>query len=139
MYQITTDHNPTDEDKKTIREGIVGFNFETLGEMAKSFAVYLKDDKNNIQGGILAWLHTESVYIDVIWLEKNLRNKDFGTKLLLASEIEAIKHGCYYSTVDTYSFQAKEFYLKNGYALLGEVKNYLFQHSKIFLRKKLQP
>lgn len=138
MYKITTDYNPTDVDIKIIREGIVGFNAKIIGEGAKSFSVYLKDGNNNICGGILAWLHSESVYIDVLWLDEKLRKQGYGRKLLQAAEAEAIKNGCHYSTLDTYSFQAEEFYLNNGYERLGEIKNYLFEHSKIFLRKKLK-
>jgi hypothetical protein len=40
--------------------------------------------------------------------------------------------------VDTWDFQAEEFYLKNGYERIGELKNYWHGHSKIFLRKKLR-
>jgi hypothetical protein len=38
-----------------------------------------------------------------------------------------------FSLVDTWDFQAKEFYLKNGYEKIGELKNYWHGHSKLFL------
>ncbi len=136
--QIKVDYNTSNEDQKAIRTGIVAFNEKFIHETAKSFAVLLKDKHNQVYGGILAWLHSESVYIDVLWVEESVRHHQHGTKLLLAAENEARKKGCIYSTVDTFSFQAEPFYLKNGYQRLGEIKNYLFQHSKIFLRKDLR-
>ena len=66
------------------------------------------------------------------------RNQGYGTKLLTVAENEAHKLDCSYSTLDTWNFQAEEFYLKNGYERLGEIKNYYLHHSKIFLRKNLE-
>lgn len=60
------------------------------------------------------------------------------TKLLDEVEQEAIKNGCVFSLVDTWDFQAEEFYLKKGYERIGELKNYWLGHSKIFLRKNLR-
>lgn len=137
MYQIIVDYTPDDADKKIIRDGIITFNINVIGETPNSFSVYIKDETSHILGGILAWIHSESIYIDVIWIEESLRKKRYGTQLLRAAEEEAVKQGCKYATLDTYSFQAEEFYLKNGYERLGEINNYLFEYSKIFLRKKL--
>ena len=136
--QIKVDYNASDKDKQAIRSGIVAFNENIIHEKAKGFSVILKDKHDKIYGGILAWLHSESVYIDVLWVDEGVRHHHYGTKLLLAAEDEALKQGCIYSTVDTFSFQAEAFYVKNGYQRLGEIKNYLFQHSKIFLRKDLR-
>ncbi|MCX6994429.1 MAG: hypothetical protein NTY13_01095, partial [Chlamydiae bacterium] len=54
-----------------------------------------------------------------------------------AAETEAIKNGCIFCLVGTWDFQAEEFYLKNGYERISELKNYWLGHSKIFLRKNL--
>ena len=136
--QIKVDYNASDEDKKAIRTGIVAFNESIIHETAKAFSVVLTDKHDKIYGGILAWLHSESIYIDVLWVDESVRHHQYGTKLLRAAEDEARKQGCIYSTLDTFSFQAEAFYVKNGYQHLGEIKNYLFQHSKIFLRKDLR-
>lgn len=140
MHKIIVDHNANDADKKVIREGIFAFNKGILGRgmLEKTFSVLLKDESNNIHGGILAYFDSESVFIDILWVDENSRHQGHGSKLLRAAENEACKLGCRYSTLDTWSFQAEEFYLKNGYERLGEIKNYYLHHSKIFLRKKLE-
>ena len=71
-------------------------------------------------------------------MEGNLQKQGYGTQLLEAAEREAIKNGCIFSAVDTFDFQAEEFYLKNGYKRIGELKNCWFGHSKFFLRKNLK-
>jgi ribosomal protein S18 acetylase RimI-like enzyme len=140
MYQISIDHAPKDSDITFIREGIVEATRNVLGDvdfLEKTFSVFLKDKNNNIYGGILARYDLESVYIDSLWIAEKSRHQGYGTKLLNTAESEACKLGCRYSTLDTWSFQAEDFYSKNGYERIGEIKDYWLHHSRIFLRKKL--
>jgi GNAT superfamily N-acetyltransferase len=134
---IIKDNNPNPNNDQIIREGIVGFNAQTLGEFPGQFSIYLKDENSIIRGGSVVWVHKESIYVDILWIDESLRCQGYGTKLLQVAEEEGKNRGCKYSTVDTYSFQAEDFYLKNGYKIIGEVKNYLFHHTKIFFRKVL--
>lgn len=106
--------------------------------MGSITSIFLKNDLGKIFGGIQAFLGTESVYIDVLWVKENLQKQGYGKKLLDVVEQEAIKNGCVFSLVDTWDFQAEAFYMKNGYERIGELKNYWLGHSKIFLRKNLR-
>lgn len=140
MYTIAIAHEENEAANAIIQEGMIEFTTKVLGQtgfLEKPFSVLLTDESKKIHGGVLAKFDSESVYIDMLWVEENLRHQGYGTKLLIATENEASKLGCRYSTLDTFSFQAEQFYLKNGYERLGEVKNYYLNHSKIFLRKKL--
>jgi len=141
MYKTVIDYDVKEDDKRIILDGLIVDTKNVLGGEAfleKSFSVMLKDENNKIHGGIVARFDLESMYVDLLWIDENLRHQGYGTKLLTAAEMEVHRLGCHYSTVDTYSFQAEEFYLKNGYTILGEIKNYYLHHSKIFLRKKLK-
>jgi GNAT superfamily N-acetyltransferase len=137
MCKVIIDYAPAEADNAIVSEGIIAFNEKILGERDKAFSIFLKNDLGKVFGGIQAFLGTESIYIDVLWVEENLQKQGYGTKLLDAAEGEAIKNGCLFSLVDTWDFQAEEFYLKNGYERIGELKNYWLGHSKIFLRKNL--
>lgn len=138
MYKVVVDYAPTEADNAVVREGIIASIEKIIGERDKVFSIFLKNDLGKVFGGIQAFLGTESVYIDVLWVEENLQKQGYGTKLLDAVEQEAIKNGCVLSLVDTWDFQAEKFYLKNGYERVGELKNYSLGHSKIFLRKNLR-
>ena len=138
MYKVVVDYAPTEADNAVVEEGIIAFNESILGERDKVFSIFLKNDFGKIFGGIQAFLGTESVYIETLWVEQNLQKQGYGTKLLDAVEQEAIKNGCSFSAVDTFDFQAEAFYLKNGYELIGELKNCWLGHSKMFLRKNLK-
>lgn len=138
VYKVVVDYVPTEADNAVVREGIIAFNESILGERDKAFSIFLKNDLGKVFGGIQAFLGTESVYIDVLWVKENLQKQGYGKKLLDAVEQEAIKNGCVFSLVDTWDFQAEAFYMKNGYERIGELKNYWLDHSKIFLRKNLK-
>ena len=138
MYKVVVDYTPSEKDNAVVREGIIASNEEIVGERDKEFSIFLKNDAGKVFGGIQAFLDSESVYIDILWVEKNLQKQGHGTKLLAAAELEAINNGCIFSLVDTWDFQAETFYLKNGYERIGEIKNYWHDHSKIFLRKNLK-
>lgn len=122
--KVVVDYYPSHADNAVIKEGINASNEKVFGEPGKEFSIFLKDDAGKIFGGIQAFLRRDSIYIDLLWVEESLQKQGYGTQLLGALEHEAIKHGCVFSLVDTWDFQAEGFYLKNGYERLGELKNY---------------
>lgn len=138
MYKIIVDHDPSIQDNKILLEGVYNSHKHIVGEPDKSFSIFLKDETGKIFGGIEASFDKESVYINLLWVEDTLRNKGYGKQLIEAAEEEGRQNGCIYSMTDTWDFQAEEFYLKCGYERIGEIKNFWFDHSKIFLRKVLQ-
>lgn len=138
MFKLIVDYTPSATDNAVLKEGIIEFNAKVLGTRDKEFSVFLKDESGKVFGGILAFVDTESIYIDTLWIEEEIRKQGYGSKLLDLAEQEAIKQGCLFSTLDTWDFQAEGFYLKHGYERLGEVKNFWLGHSKITLRKKFK-
>lgn len=138
VYKVVVDYAPNEADNAVVREGSIAFNESILGERDKEFSIFLKDNLGKVFGGIQAFLGSESIYIETLWVERNLQKQRYGTQLLEAAEREAVKNGCAFSAVDTFDFQAEEFYLKNGYERIGELKNCWLGHSKLFLRKKFR-
>ena len=137
MFKIIVDHEPNEADDAVVKEGLIVSNEKIIGQRDKEFSVFLKNDSGTVFGGIKAFMDTESVYVDILWVQESLQKQGYGTKLLHAAEQEGIASGCMFSLVDTWDFQAEDFYLKNGYEQIGEIKNYWHGHSKLFLRKKL--
>jgi GNAT superfamily N-acetyltransferase len=137
-YKIIVAHEPSQADNDALREGLVTWYEREMGQTRdKEFSVFLKNNLGQVFGGIQAQFDTESVYIEALWVDEKLRNKGYGKKLLYAAELEAKKNGCVFSILDTWDFQAPDFYLKNGYKPIGEIKKYWREHSRIFLKKVL--
>ena len=137
-YRIEVDHEREEVD--VVIEGLRDFNSPYFGNQKSAhFAVYLKDEKGEVAGGVLAWMRPgiKLLYIDTIWISEPMRKKGYGKKLMLAAEAEGKKHGCTHAQVDTLSFQAELFYQKLGYKRIGIVHKLYGPHDSIFMRKDL--
>lgn len=139
MLQIIPDYNANQNDNNIVRTGIIDFNESALKFKSKSISIFLKDSNKKVHGGILTWLNSDSIYIDVLWIDEKFRQQGYGTKLLQAAENEGSRHSCRFCMVDTFGFQAEEFYQNHGYEMIGEIKNYVQEYSRIFFRKNLTP
>jgi ribosomal protein S18 acetylase RimI-like enzyme len=63
--------------------------------------------------------------------------RGFGRQLLALAEEEARQRGAEYAYLDTFSFQAPDFYKKQGYEIFGELPDFPPGHQRYFLSKKL--
>jgi N-acetylglutamate synthase-like GNAT family acetyltransferase len=134
--QYSVDHNPSPENDKVIRDGIVDFNHSIINEKATHFSVFAKD-KEKIIGGALIWEHTDALYIDVLWADEQYRGKGVGTEIMLLIEEQANKKGIKKLFVETFSFQAQDFYQKQGYTVIGTIPQYMLGYDKVFLKKTM--
>ena len=125
QLELVIDAKLLEQQDKIIRDGIVNFNAPFTGTKPERYSIYVKDNEDNIIGGAIVYAHINSVYVDVLWVSEEYRGLGIGAGLLRSVETEAIKRGIPASTLDTFSFQAEGFYLKQGYQHLGTIKNYL--------------
>jgi ribosomal protein S18 acetylase RimI-like enzyme len=100
--------------------------------------VVMLDQADTILGGLFAttrwglWLD-----IDHLWVADALRGQGWGTRLMSEAESAAKKKGCLYARVGTHGFQAKGFYEKCGYRVVGELVDWPPGHTAYMLRKDL--
>ena len=87
--------------------------------------------------GILGGTYWGWCHIDILWVDEKYRKTGIGSKLLKATEEEAIRRGCHSVHVDTMSWQAPEFYKKHGYRIIGELDNIPEGNKKFHLIKDL--
>lgn len=98
----------------------------------------IKDENGEVIGGILACTALWNILsIDTLWVKNEFRNQGFATQLLSIVEADARNMGCYISYLSTYDFQAKGFYLKNGYEIFGILEDCPKGHKLYHLSKKL--
>ena len=120
-----------------IRRGLALYNLASGGELISPLSVYLRDPQQEILGGLLGRAGTSALFIDVLWIAEPLRRRGYGRQLMLAAEGEALRRGCHFSHVDTFSFQAPDFYKLLGYEVFGVLDGYQSGHTRYFLRKRL--
>ncbi|RPE04412.1 N-acetyltransferase [Candidatus Pantoea deserta] len=103
----------------------------------KSLNVFLYDDEQRIQGGLLAHTWFGTLDINYLWIDEAYRQHGSGRQLMLAAEEEARGRGCHMAVVDTLSFQARGFYEKLGYRVYGEKDDYAQRFARYYLAKRL--
>lgn len=134
---ISVSNNISAEEDRVLREGIVSFNAQYTGDKPACFSVYAKNQHNEVIGGARVFAHKSSVFLDVLWVKNDYRHQGIGTQIVSAVEQESIKRKIPCVTLDTFDFQAENFYRKLGYQHIGTIANYLEGHDRIFLRKEL--
>ncbi|MGB7097037.1 MAG: GNAT family N-acetyltransferase, partial [Anaerolineales bacterium] len=76
-------------------------------------------------------------YLDLMWIKDDLRGRGYGQRLLTLAEDEARQRGAKNAYLDTFSFQAPDFYKKYGYKVFGELQDFPPGHHRYFMTKKL--
>lgn len=137
-YQVVYVEKPEDAAWGVIGKGLDAFNVQIAGEynfQRICFALQTSDD--NIVGGVLGELFWDWFHIDLLWIPEELRGHGYGHQLLLKIEEEAKKRGAKNIFLDTFSFQAPEFYKKHGYQIYGELKDFPPGHQRYFFKKQI--
>lgn len=136
-YVITIEEKPTPDAVRLLGEQLYAYNVSKTGMEGQSISVLLRDGQHRVVGGTHGWTAFGWLHIDVLWLRKDARGRGWGTRLLHSAEVEAVRRGCRYAELETFSFQALGFYQKNGYQVFGELGNVAGDHRWYFLRKDL--
>lgn len=98
-------------------------------------SIFIRDGEGNIFGGLTADTHWDWLDIDDFWIHEDLRGAGYGTKLLQMAEDEAIQRGCKSAKLSTFGFQARAFYERLGFRVVGVMDNYPPGSSLYWMRK----
>lgn len=98
-------------------------------------AVLVRQQDGAVVGGLRGTTVWGWLQIKHLWVRENLRGRGLGTRLVQAAEEEARRRGCRSAWVDTFSFQAVEFYRKLGYEEFAHLDDFPAGESRIFLKK----
>jgi GNAT superfamily N-acetyltransferase len=77
------------------------------------------------------------LHVDLLFVPENLRRTGWGRKMLFQAKREPPDLGCRGAWLDTYSFQARKFYERLGYAVFAVLDDYPPGQSRIFMHKSL--
>ena len=132
--------DPPAHDAREIGERLIDFNRAVVGRPdPRPFTVTLRDERGDLRGGIEAILHWDVVFIDKFWVDADLRGRKLGAQLIGAAEKEARARGANIIFLDTFSWQARPFYEKQGYEVFGELPYAEGTHRRYFMWKRLRP
>lgn len=98
----------------------------------------VKNIDGEVIGGILAIAALWHVlHIDTMWVKQEFRGNRIASMLLQDVEEYSTRLGCHISYLETYDFQAKEFYINNGYKIFGVLEDCPQGHKCYCLSKRL--
>jgi GNAT superfamily N-acetyltransferase len=115
------------------------FNLEATGiaEFHEILTVETDGD-GELVAGVYGWCWGGTCWIEALWVRKDMRRRGVGSRLLATAEEHARAHGCAQLALDTHSFQARSFYERHAFEMVGELKDYPRGHSKMLLGKQLR-
>ena len=84
---------------------------------------FLAFDNDKLIGGAIGFLQYNWYFLDLLYINEEYREKYIGTNLLKQIEKFARKEKLTGIRMETWDFQAKGFYEKNGYIAFAEIKD----------------
>ncbi len=137
-YQIQYVEKPEESAWGIIGGGVSAFNLQQAGDQDFSRICFgINGPDEEIVGGVLGEVYWDWLHLDLLWVKEELRGHGYGNNLLKQNEDEARKRGARYVYLDTFSFQAPDFYKKHGYQMFGELQDFPPGHQRHYLKKQL--
>ena len=107
---------------------------------ARELTVQVVDTGGELVGGISGWTWGVAGGIAMTWVREDARGAGVGQQLLAAFEDEAAARGCAHVFVTSFSFQAPQFYARNGYREIFRWEGVpTSDAADVHLRKELAP
>lgn len=115
----------TEEDENIIFKELLGYNLARIEDKnPRDLGIYLQDEAGQKFAGLIGNTHGNWLSIKFLWVSEEMRGQNIGSDILSQAEKTAKERGCKYSFLDTFSFQAPEFYRKHGYKEVFVLENY---------------
>jgi GNAT superfamily N-acetyltransferase len=102
----------------------------------EAFSLGVRDGEALV-GGLVGEIGWKWLFVELLWIAESHRGRGLGGRVLQTAEAEAIRRGARHVYLDTFDFQARPFYERQGYEVFGVLEDYPPGHRRFFLRKDL--
>lgn len=130
--------------EEEVRSGYVGrqlreFNYRYVGEYPEVQYIRLnaRDVDGDVVGGLRAIVAMYWLRVEVLWVSEGARGSGIGSRLLIESENRAVALGAKNAALETFEWQAPQFYKKHGYEEAARLENYIDGFYLSMLQKQL--
>jgi GNAT superfamily N-acetyltransferase len=134
---------PTLEDLQagTLGGHLRAFNHRAVGKGNASEVQPVRLDVRDLQGtlaaGIRAYVYLGWMHTDLLWVAENQRGKGLGSRLLGMAEAKGKALGARNTKLETFEWQARGFYLRQGYSEYARIDDYAQGQYLAYMRKAL--
>ncbi len=138
---LSLDYDLGDADAALLWDGLRAFNRETGPMLAyppyDAWRLGMRNAQGELCAGILCRRMLKSCFVELLYVSAALRKAGIGSFLLEKAEAAAREAGCLFIHLDTFSFQAPEFYKRHGYQVYGVLDDYPDGYKRYYLKKTL--
>lgn len=134
----TTESNSAD--KNYVRNQMIEYNLKHFPDDLKGryqeINLLLRNTDGQILGGIVGEICWNWLEIHYLFVDEPFRQSGYGAKLLNEAEKIAKEKQCEFVKLDTLSFQALDFYIKQDYKVYGKIEN-AGRHTHYYMKKDI--
>lgn len=121
--ELFVDWSPDSRDHAALLRSMITNNTARGGPNGhRNIAIIARDaDTGEASSGVWGSILYGWLFIELLYVAESDRGQGFGSRLLTSVENAAREQGCIGVWLNSYAFQAPEFYEKNGYKAFGEL------------------
>ncbi len=115
--RVEVAQQPDRADVERIDQGIESYILEHGGlDAVRPMYLFAREAGRAALGGIIARSWGTCCEVQILWVEPDRRRTGLGRELMARAEREAKARGCELVYLDTFTFQAPDFYRRLGYS-----------------------
>ncbi len=124
-YSVAVEEEAKAEETEFVRKSLQAYNRAQAGDNGyRPLFASVRDANGDIVAGLVGDTNRGWLFIDILWVAESHRRQGLGSRLIASAEEEAVRRGCIGAYLETFSFQAPEFYRKLGFTLFGELAGF---------------
>ena len=135
-YEVYTSTSKDDPVIEALLSNLNAYNYTHVKRDLLPFIVAFKTSHGLLGGAQCVsfggWMH-----VKLLWVKESERKRGLGTRILDLVEQEAVQRKCIGIHLDTFSFQARDFYLKLGFEIFGQINDHPRGHSRVYYLKRI--
>lgn len=133
-------NEPSKSNRSYVVQQMIQFNSlhfpKELRDNYQEVHLMVKDEDGQLYGGLIGEIFCNWMQVEFLFVDEKLRGQHYGSQLLEEAEKLAKAKRCDFIKLDTLSFQALDFYLKNGFVVYGKLEN-AGGHTHYYLKKDI--
>ena len=137
-HRLVVPAAPDEDHRRRVRREIKRFNDRCSPTFAQArtpehrslpLDAYVLDGQGELVAGLVGtarfwWTGRGGLETDELWVDEQFRRRGYGRQLVRRVEDDARRRGCVFAHVHTFSFQARGFYERLEYRVIGQLDDY---------------
>jgi GNAT superfamily N-acetyltransferase len=133
---LIADHREDSPHRKSLVRELNAYNNQYApSENWQCVGFYVLDEGGQLAGGIQGKFEWDWLHITILWVRN--RGQGLGRQLVEAAEGFAREHGKRGLFLDTLDFQARPFYERLGFSVIGKIENAAGASARYFMLKQI--